>query len=429
MLLRGSTAHAESSAEGEAAGPAPVHVALAQAVHLAQTQGLDVLIAEAEIRGAAADTRAAGAAPNPDFRLGAGRVLRCAGNVCDGTPWGWNAGLTDNGLVEGAITRKRALRERVAQRAMEAARFSRADAIRLVVAQTKVQYIQTAAAFERLEFARDFARTLHESVAISRVKYPRVIDEGQLARVEQESLRADQNVDRSLREWREEQIQLTLVMGMARGRIPDITVDSDVLRFRVPTGLVDARRDDLLRLAVENRPDRKALVARAEQADAQVQFARRSRVPDVSVSIDYSQVGSGPTASSPPTLAVGVAVPLPLFYQQQGAVGRAEADRDAAALSRAKLDATVAADIESGFTAFSAARQIVTRFESVLLQRAKRAVEITTTQYRAGSATLTDLLDAQRTFVAVNGDYYAELVNYWTAVFSLEEAVGKELLP
>ena len=86
------------------------------------------------------------------------------------------------------------------------------------------------------------------------------------------------------------------------------------------------------------------------------------------------------------------------------------------------------ADVESAVNTFATARRVVERYESALLERAKRARDITTVQYVAGSATLTDLLDAQRSWVAVNTGYLAELVNYWTAVFQLEQAIGKELV-
>ena len=97
-------------------------------------------------------------------------------------------------------------------------------------------------------------------------------------------------------------------------------------------------------------------------------------------------------------------------------------------MARRRLETLLVADVESAVNTFSTARRVVERYESALLERAKRARDITTVQYTAGSATLTDLLDAQRSWVAVNTGYLAELVSYWTSVFLLEQAVGKELV-
>lgn len=406
-------------------------LSLTEAVTLAKTRGFDVLVAKAGERGAEADVRSSGPLPNPTLSAYYGRVFNYSPDVpgCDGCSRNYYfAELSDEGLVEGLLSRKRALREAVAKRALEAAKFGRADAERVLVAEAKIQYLQAAAARALLEFAMEVATSLEESVKINRVRYPRIIDEGELLRVEQESLRAVQGVERARRAYRQEQIDLAVVIGMM-GEMPEIEVDESVLRFRVPEALASADKASLLRIALENRPDRKRAQAVEAQGEAAIALAKRNRVPDMSLHLQYQQAGIGQSAVQPPTLALGVQLPLPVFYQQQGEVGRAEADRDAATIERRRLEATVSADIESAYNAFVTARSIVSRYENALLDRARRALDITRIQFDAGSATLMDLLDAQRAWVSINSDYNGELVNYWTAIFSLEQAVGKELVP
>ena len=415
---------------GAPAPPAPANAArnlsLTDAVAIARTRGFDVLLASASVRTAEAEVRIAGQPPNPALTGGPSRRVDCFSSNC-ATPWGAFATLSDQGLIEGAITRKRKLREDVAQRALEASRFGRTNAERVVIAQTKGQYIQTAAAQARLELTREVATSLQKSVEVNRVRYPRVIDEGQLARVEQESLRAEAEVDIALRQLRQEQIDLATLLGN-EGAIPELVVDRHALDFRVPDALTTIDKNALLRTAMESRADRKQAVAQVAQSEASVSAAERSRIPDISLLVQYQQLGSGDSAPQPPTLSVGVGLPLPFFYQQQGEIGRAEADRQSALVGRRRLETLLVADVESAVNTFSTARRVVERYESALLERAKRARDITTVQYTAGSATLTDLLDAQRSWVAVNTGYLAELVNYWTSVFQLEQAIGKELV-
>jgi cobalt-zinc-cadmium efflux system outer membrane protein len=62
-----------------------------------------------------------------------------------------------------------------------------------------------------------------------------------------------------------------------------------------------------------------------------------------------------------------------------------------------------------------------------LLRSAKTARDITRLQFDKGAAGLTDLLDAQRAYIATNVEYIQDVTNYWTAVFQLEQAVGMEL--
>ncbi|MDB5213513.1 MAG: Heavy metal efflux outer membrane protein CzcC family [Myxococcaceae bacterium] len=426
FTLTARVARADEEPPPTAAPPGAQVLSLTDAVALARTRGYDVLLASAAVRAAEAEVRIAGQTPNPAISGGPSRRVDCFSGNCP-TPWGAFATLSDQGLIEGAVTRKRKLRADVARRALEASKFGRANAERVVVAQVKTQYIQTAAARARVDLAREVAASLQKSVDINRVRYPRVIDEGQLARVEQEGLRAQQEVDLALREQRQEEIDLAILLGTI-GPVPELVVDRKVLDFKVPDAVATIDKPALFRTAMENRPDRKQAVAQVAQQEAQVTLAERNRWPDISLLVQYQQLGSGDSAPQPPTLSVGLGLPLPLFYQQQGEISRAEADRQSALLSRRRLEMLVVADLESAVNTFSTARRVVERYESALLERAKRARDITQVQFNAGSATLTDLLDAQRSYVAVNSGYYNELVNYWTSVFLLEQAVGKELV-
>ena len=139
-------------------------------------------------------------------------------------------------------------------------------------------------------------------------------------------------------------------------------------------------------------------------------------------------LGAGGGAISPPTLVFGVSAPLPVFYQQQGEIRKAEAAYDTNALSQAKATAQVVSDVSTGYAGYAAARQQVQRMESGgLLQSARTARDITRLQFDKGAASLTDLLDAQRTYIATNVEYIQDVTNYWTAVFQVEQAVGMEL--
>jgi cobalt-zinc-cadmium efflux system outer membrane protein len=125
---------------------------------------------------------------------------------------------------------------------------------------------------------------------------------------------------------------------------------------------------------------------------------------------------------------VGVSLPVPVFYQMQGEVKQAEAQYDTSSLQQAKTTALVVSDVSGGYAAYDSSRKLVQRMETgSLLKSAKTARDITRLQYEKGAASLTDFLDAQRTYIATNVEYFQDLAGYWTAVFQLEQAVGVEL--
>jgi cobalt-zinc-cadmium efflux system outer membrane protein len=419
-----TTARADDTLE-RARTRSPEVLSLAQAVTVVRTRAFDVLLAAAAARGAAADVRAAFAPPNPTLTLGPSRRVDCWSGPC--SEWGAFGSLSDEGLIEGTITRKRALLGRVARDAFTSARFARADVERVVIAQAKAQYVRTVAARLRLEFAKEVAASLAQSVAVNRARYPRVIDEGQLARVEQEAMKADQEVDRARRDYREQEITLAQLLGY-EAPLPTFTLDASALAFRVPDALASIDERALLRLALDSRPDRRRAEADIERSEQVLVLERRRRFPDIALLVQYQNLGTGRLAPQPPTVSVGLGFPLPVLYQRQGEIARAAADREAAVVTRRRVDTAIAADLSSALNGFAAARSIVARYEASLLERAKLARDITRVQFDAGSASLTDLLDAQRSWVQANSDYYVELANYWTAVFLVEQAVGRELL-
>ena len=94
---------------------------------------------------------------------------------------------------------------------------------------------------------------------------------------------------------------------------------------------------------------------------------------------------------------------------------------------REKAEASVVSDLETAWAGLVAARQLVERMESTLLERAKQARDIAKVQYEKGAASLLDLLDAQRTYTATRAEYAQDLANYWTAIALLEQAMAGEL--
>ena len=161
-------------------------------------------------------------------------------------------------------------------------------------------------------------------------------------------------------------------------------------------------------------------------AAAQIELAKRQLFPDITLSANYTQTGNGQSALQPPTLSFGISAPLPIFYQQQGEIRKAEANYDTQSLQQAKTTAQVVSDVSNALAGYQTSFALVTRMEKQLKPSAELAFHVIQAQFDQ-LRNLIDYLDAQRTYIAVNEEYIQDLTNYWTAVFQLEEAVGMEL--
>jgi cobalt-zinc-cadmium efflux system outer membrane protein len=408
----------------------PATLSLDDALAMFRQHGFDLLIAEAAVRSAEGDVTAAGAIPNLTGNVGYGRILNYDPSVCqDGTCSAnqWTIGLSDNTAIEDTLSGKRQLRKDVMRAALQAAKLSRVDAQRTLEFQVKSAYIQVVLADQALAFAQEVQTSNVQTLDLNKRRYAAgAINEGDLARVDTAKLESDQAVDQAILAARQARVQLAFLLGV-RGRVPDFGIDKDILKYRVPGVLQTSTPEALLRSAFEQRPDLRAQGYQAQRAENAIALAKRLRFPDLSLNAQYTQTGSGQSAIQPPTISFGISGTLPVFYQQQGEIRKAEADYDTQTLTQAKLTAQVVNDVESAYAQFGSSRKLVERMEASLLERAKTARDITKRQFEGGTATLLDFLVAQQTFIATNLEYLQDLTNYWTAVFALEQAVGTEL--
>ena len=432
-------------ADGAPVPPSPLllpqKLSLDDALGIFRTRGLDLLIADAAVYGAEGDLKIAGATPNPAINGAVGRVFNYdptdysgtqngspPGNTCLGcSKYPWAVGVSDNAALADTLTGLRGLRLKVARPALEATKLNRLDAQRVLEFQVKQAYVTVAESRAAADFAREVADASARVLELNKLRYPKVIDEGALSRIETAKLEADQQYDTALANLRLSQLGLAYLLGV-RSKVPDYAVDPDLMdHSSLPPKLADATEDGLVKYALEHRPDLGAQSLLKERAEAEIELAKRQRIPQFVLSVQYSQTGTGQSAIQPPTLMFGITVPIPLFYQFTGELQKGQADLSTSSLQQTKLQAQVLSDVGSAYTAYVTARKLVERMETVLLASAKRAADITKIQFDAGSTTLMDYLDAQRTYIATKVEYLQDLQSYWTAVYQLEQAVGTEL--
>lgn len=420
----------------------PQQLSLDDSLKILRTRGIDLLIADAQVHSAEGDVRIAGAVPNPAVALTYGRVFTytpnppdASGSSCTGIAFcdvnQYAANISDQAAIEDTLSGKRSLRLKVANATLAAAKLSRTDALRNLEFQVKSAYLQIAQAQRALDFAKEAQATNVRTFELFQARLRSgAINEGEMARVETQKLESDQAVDQAAEAVRTARYALAFLLGV-RGPVPEFSVDDHVLDFSVPPAMAAVTVDGLLRAAFDHRPDLMALGYQRQSAEAAIALAKRQRFPDIAVALGYTQTGTGGQGVNaplqPPTATITLSAPIPLFYQMQGEVRKAEANSDAFSLGQAKAVAQVVADVSQAVSALGTSRGQVERMEKGgLLRSAKTARDITRTQYERGAGTLMDLLDAQRTYIATSVEYIQDLTSYWTAVSQLEQAVGME---
>ena len=425
----------------------PLALSLEEALQIFRRRGLDLLIADAATRNAEGLVKVAGAVPNPVATASVGNAFTyttsafsktdCRANGSECSPWIYNIGITDSAAIEDTLSGKRDLRLKVARNALAAAKLSRADAERTISFQVKAAYLQVAQAALTLKFAKDVAATQATTLKKAQDRYKGgAINEGDLQRIEVQKLEANQAVDTAEYTLQAARVALAFLLGV-RGEVPQYDVDTKVLDYSVPAALRDATGVGLLRTAFDHRPDLMGIGYLRQQAEAQVALVKRQKFPDITLGANYSWGGFGGLSTNgpvgPQVLTFSLSAPIPVFYGLEGEQRQAEALHATTSLQHAKATAQVVSDVSTGVAAFVAARKLVERMEGPrrdgggLLQSARGAFEIVATQYEKGGASLTDYLDALRTYIATRNEYLGDLANYWTAVYQVEAAIAKDL--
>jgi cobalt-zinc-cadmium efflux system outer membrane protein len=403
----------------------PKPLTLDEALARFRTRGFDLLIADAAVAGARGDVIAAGAVANPQLSLSRGSSSTYDPSLCSGCSSTSNSvTLTDQAALSDTLSGKRRLRVAVQQAALGVATRSRADVQRTLEAAVKQQLLAAELAKQSLANARTSAGLSGETADLVRKRYHAgAVSEADVARAEVQRLEAEQAADAAAQALASAKAGL----GYLIGEPGDFDVSADLLRDDAAPRLDAATRDGLLRDALAHRPDLGAASFQIERARSALQLARRQRVPDFFPSLGYSAEGRGQSAIQPPTVTLGVSAALPLFYRNRGEITRAAADLEAQQTARRKVEAQVGADVASAHAAYVGARQRLARMRETLLPSAARARDLVRLQYEKGAASLLELLDAQRTFLAAQSESLQTLNDYWTAVFALEAATGMEL--
>jgi outer membrane protein, heavy metal efflux system len=412
----------------------PSRLTLPEAEDIFLTRGLDLLIAQFGAEGAEGDVRAAGAHPNPGVdlsvlytpQLNHGVLYPLGPTNETSSLFGFSVGLNDNALLEDQLSGKRSMRIEAASKALATAKLNVADVKRVELTQLRQAYAATVMARLNVEAAQDSFETFDKQLTLNRTRYDAGAINGlDLSRATQAQLEALQTLDQARNGLRQAMASLMFLLGVRSG-VPDVTLTSSIGYAELPR-LTSASVASLDGVAMENRTDVKIAVNNLEQAEVVVRQAKRARLPDIALTLGYSEQCNNTSCNSQPAFNAGLQGNVPILYQQQGEIKRAQSNVLAAERNVDKVKAQVLSDVTQAFASYRAVRSQVERMEAKLLEQAKVSRDLAQVMYQKGAASFIDFMDAQRQFVASRLEYNQDLANYWSAVYQLEQATATVL--
>lgn len=361
--------------------------------------------------------------------------------------WAFQAALSDLGVARADLTEARMLRnpvlsllfpwgpkqleatlqlpvEALWQRPRRVAAASsnlQAVAARLVndglalVADVRRAYFEAAASELRLTLATENADLARRIAGIAEAR----LKAGDISELEARAARSDAAQFEITRNTLEHQRALARVQLVA---LLGIDQDPELLRLvaadALPVGECGTP-PNLIKDALSSRPDVRAAELAVEAAGSRAAW-ERSRVLNLIAILDANGGGREGFEMGP-----GITPDLPVFNQNQGAIGRANAELDRASRQYLMVRTRVASDVRSAYLRLSEAQDALTLWDQRILPELEIERNQAETAYTAGEASLLSVLDVGRRLVDARVRRLEAGIAFQQAAVSLDYSVGR----
>lgn len=250
----------------------------------------------------------------------------------------------------------------------------------------RLAHAEAVLAGERQRVRAEAAATLGSILEVTRLRAAA----GDVGDAELESARAEALTarDASLRAEADQQLALVALRALV-----GFASDPRALRA-VADPLPDAPAEpvaDVVRFALSARPDLHAARLAVEAAAARAGW-EHTRVVSLTAALDA--VTLNPVDGL--ALGPGIIAPLPIFNQNQGAIGRAEAEIEQASWRAIALRQQVTTEVTQAHAQLAQARDSLARWRAEVSPSLDRSVRHADEQFAAGEASYLVVLDATR---------------------------------
>lgn len=192
-------------------------------------------------------------------------------------------------------------------------------------------------------------------------------------------------------------------------------------------------REHLVELLKENNPQLKSMDAMASMEQVNIKIAKKNYFPDFSIGVDYMLTGNarmaGVTDSGKDPAAAVVSFQLPVWGRKNKAAVR-EAETRFQAVTEQKNEEVnmLLSRLEMTLYKYNDAQRKAALYNGSLLPRTRQALEVTRSAFETGHANFMDLIDSQRTLLAVELEYEDARTRKAQRWAELEMLVGKDLI-
>ena len=411
--------------ESEPDGP-PDGLTLDQAISTTLQRSLDMRAKFYEIPQARADTLQASLRANPVFYADAQLVPYGQFNrAVTGGPTQYEVNVT----VPIDVSRKRRARTIVGLRAERVLEAQYQEAVRQRIDDVYDAFVLGAlASRQTVRYAQSSVRGLESLVERTEQLHGQGgVSLGDLNRARNQLRAARLGLTDSEAAFRKAKIDLGQLMNLDRSEIQAMTLLGSIQDDAPPPPPVD----DLIRIALAERPDVLSYRLGVNRAEADVRLARANRYNDIYVLYQpYTFQNNAPFGlKSAYSWALGVTVPLPIYNRNQGGIQRAVLNVDQTKTELADLERRVALEVERALEEYNVTRHEVEELRRTVVPTARQVQGEARRLYLAGETSVVDYINAQLDFNQVAKQYLDTSIRHRRAMLDLNTVTGKRIMP
>ena len=405
-------------------GP-PTGLTLDQAINRLVQENHDLRTRFQELSKADADILTAGLRNNPFLFGNVGNVPY--GSYSPQRPGGVNYEVTV--IQSWDVNQKRLSRIRVAESAKSVLECLYQDAVRLEIDNLCTAFLDVLAAREAVRQQQVGLAGLEKVVDETR----KLVQSKQKAETDLDSAvlqlqRAQMASQQSSSALRQAKQSLAVMLNIAPEQVDGLELHGSI----GGPDLTLPALDELMRVALQARPDLNAYRLGVRRAEAEVGLARADRWADVFVLYTPWQLqDNGPIGGQNATSwSVGALVTLPLFNRNEGNIARARSTVSQTLIELQGRERLITSEVERAYLEYTTARDATHRFRDDILPRARRIREAKWQEvFKAGKGSLVDYLNAQKDYNDMVRQYLEMAVRLRRGELRLNTALGQRIVP
>lgn len=312
------------------------------------------------------------------------------------------------------ISGTRSARAGVASAELKGARAQATLELRALVFETKAAYFDLARLQERMLLVQELLKSSKELESIAGRQVQLGSRAGiELSQIRIESTRAKQQATLAEAEYKAKLAELNALMGRDS--------DEPVKLSSIDTQSQPSSETESVTKALEARAELDLIRATHEKFKKEASLAKAEGLPDLTPHYRAESISREPRAGG-----FGVGINLPIFDHgsRRNRVRQAEASARAEEQKLVATQNLIRQEVTQALARLIAATEVVNDFKGGLLEESRKVLEASRKGFELGETSLVSLLEAQRTFRAVQTEYIDALASQAQARISLERATG-----